>query len=137
MLLKRVNRLMSFSVRLILFCLIAGVLLLSCEKIRKSGPEKPSDIRCVEWFDGCNLCYVNEKEVVCTKRDCPPDQLSPAGCRKYEDGSGPVKDIPSGCLIWFDGCNRCVIEKDGKKTCTKLYCNIGMYRKPYCVEYRK
>ena len=33
--------------------------------------------------------------------------------------------IPSGCMIWFDGCNNCLVGKNGiiESECSDLTCN--------------
>lgn len=34
----------------------------------------------------------------------------------------PEELCPAGCQTWFDGCNTCKCDSDGKKTCTRKYC---------------
>ncbi len=35
----------------------------------------------------------------------------------------PTK-IPEGCMVWFDGCNECMVEDQKLAGCTKIKCEI-------------
>jgi hypothetical protein len=44
-------------------------------------------------------------------------------------------EIPDNCLVWFDGCNTCVVSDNGAVGCTKKYCEI--YEPSECREYKE
>lgn len=48
-------------------------------------------------------------------------ELEVDGARLLFEGQCYESNIPSNCVTWFDGCNRCSIV-DGVSACTELYC---------------
>ena len=45
--------------------------------------------------------------------------------------------IPANCALWFDGCNRCIVENGEVKACTKMACSLGTKVASTCLEYNK
>lgn len=41
--------------------------------------------------------------------------------------------VTPGCTSWFDGCNTCVVNKDGTLGCTKKYCTSEMTQPARCM----
>ena len=80
------------------------------------------DKDCTEWFDGCNICEINQKELSCTEKIC--DHKKEPRCLVTET------IIPNNCLIWYDGCNSCSVSKGNIQTCTLMYCFTT--NEPYC-----
>lgn len=36
--------------------------------------------------------------------------------------NNPANRIPADCVVWFDGCNRCMVRNGQKIGCTKMMC---------------
>lgn len=51
-----------------------------------------------------------------------------------ENKSDPFP-IPANCSLWFDGCNRCIVENGEIKGCTKMACSLGRKLASTCLEY--
>ena len=42
---------------------------------------------------------------------------------------------PKGCANWFDGCNNCMVEKNGQLICTEMACLEPSKKTPFCKSY--
>ena len=43
--------------------------------------------------------------------------------------------IPHGCIIWYDGCNSCMVNRGNTGVCTELECSS--YDTPSCLRYEQ
>ena len=43
-------------------------------------------------------------------------------------------EIPEDCVSWFDGCNTCMIGKNGVPACTRKFCPPEMMQVPECLK---
>ena len=106
----------------------------SCLEYKTGGikPERPAEVTipefCTGWFDGCNMCSVeNGKVGICTMRWC--EKPTAARCTGYTP--------PAGCGTWFDGCNSCRVGSNGSLACTKKFCDEASKTQPRCDMYLK
>ncbi|MCF7799046.1 hypothetical protein K9M74_04020 [Candidatus Woesearchaeota archaeon] len=59
---------------------------LSFENSISSSQEEIADIplNCKTWFDGCNVCFVNDGELAaCTRKHCPSELMEEPECKEY------------------------------------------------------
>ena len=95
-------------------------------------------------MDGCKACEVKDgvPSDTCTTEvaDCNSETRTKPYCKKmttaFESAvsgvQGEAQDYLKDCAIWFDGCNKCKVNVDGKLECTKMLCDVQ--EKAYCVE---
>ena len=96
-------------------------------------------------MDGCKACEVKDgvPSETCTTEvsDCNDDSKKKPYCKTMTDTfkskvggkTGEAQDFLSGCATWFDGCNKCKVNSDGKlEGCTKMLCDVK--EKAYCAE---
>ena len=122
----------------------------------KSGPVglPPS---CREWFDGCNICAVQDGQIVsCTERFCEPDQKEDPKCLReheqnpayqdvvslpaYENPEGRLErplEIPLSCTYWTDGCNDCRVNEREEVFCTGNACVAEAIEIPRCIRFKQ
>eukprot|EP01083_Nonionella_stella_P019930 55329_1 len=43
--------------------------------------------------------------------------------------------IPRGCVVWFDGCNRCRVGPNDLLACTRRFCDDSSLRRPRCLKF--
>lgn len=43
--------------------------------------------------------------------------------------------IPNGCIIWYDGCNSCMVNRGTTSVCTEMECSS--YDTPSCLRYEQ
>lgn len=56
-----------------------------------------------------------------------------SGCTDRKQAQ-KYKKIPDTCIKYFDGCNTCQKEPDGRTTCTLRECNKDEYTEPKCLD---
>jgi len=72
------------------------------------------------WTDDNNLFCHNQKNY----DESPPEA---------PDNSPPAAPCSNGCKLWFDGCNTCECDNEGKiGGCTKKYCPEPTLKEPMC-----
>jgi len=109
---------------------------------------------CSSWFDGCNNCNcekVGTVGKVCTEKKCElfkepscnmyncdseetwtPDKTAWC-CKKEQKGCPPDQVCSDGCAKWFNGCNTCKCDADGKPVnCTEEFCE--KIEEPKCID---
>jgi len=101
---------------------------------------------CLRWFDGCNVCSRDRDDlalVSCTERACYDLEEPHCILPLKNDGAATVakpapaglhsSSVPTGCVVWFDGCNTCRITSTGLRMCTRMMCVTK--QTPYCKKF--
>ena len=56
-------------------------------------------------------------------------------CQTSRDMNGNC--IEKNCIVWYDGCNRCMVRNGQINGCTRMFCMKQHQGKPRCMNYEK
>jgi len=86
-------------------------------------------------YGGDMKCSIDKQGFCFLFGSCKPDECTPK--TEYETNNVAIQQlINNGCIVYYDGCNRCTVDKsNGQSMCTLRGCSE--MDKPKCIEYKK